>query len=176
MLDSTIFPEAQNKLELLSIPRTFPFALIGIQASYQSFEETRSFTALLPNSILQMTTYFKLDGESLSRIWSECAAVLKTEQFKLSHHFPPDQLTRLLPMLKERVAYSRFAEEGSTVDYELFSEVVIRETHEGVLKILVRPDLTVVIQAGLYCGDEESLGSFRFLLQSLQAVLREGEL
>lgn len=119
-----------------------------------------------------MATYFKLDGESLSRIWSECAAVLKTEQFRLSHHFPPDQLNRLMPMLKERVAYSRFTEEGSTVDYELFCEVVIREAHEGVLKIIVRPDLTAVIQAGLYSADEESLGSFRFLLQTLVGVLR----
>jgi hypothetical protein len=123
-----------------------------------------------------MATYFKLDGESLSRIWSECAAVLKTDQFRLSHHFPPDQLSRFLPTLKERVAYSRFTEEGSTVDYELFTEVVIREAHEGVVKIIVRPDLTVIIQAGLYSADEDSLASFRFLLQTLQGVLREGEL
>ncbi len=44
-----------------------------------------------------------------------------------------------------------------------------------MLKIIVRPDLTMLIQAGLYSGDEESVVSFRFLLQSLQAVLREGE-
>lgn len=62
------------------------------------------------------------------------------------------------------------------MDYELFTEVVIREAHEGVVKIIVRPDLTVIIQAGLYSADEDSLASFRFLLQTLQGVLREGEL
>lgn len=105
------------KLELLNIPKSYPFGLVTINASYEYAEETRTFSALLPNSILQMTTYFKLDGDSLNNIWGQCPRVLKTELFKLSHHFPPDQLTHLIPMLKEKVPYSKFAEEGSTVDY-----------------------------------------------------------
>jgi hypothetical protein len=122
-----------------------------------------------------MTSYFKLEDDALGRIWAECPKVLKTDQFKLSHHFPPDQLSHFLPMLKERVPYGRFAEEGSTIDYELFCEVVIRESFEGVLKIVIRPDLSAILQAGVYASDEESLASFRFLLQSLQAALREIE-
>ena len=88
-----------------------------LNASYEYSDETRYFTALLPNSILQLTTYFKLDQDSLKRIWSECPKILKTDQFKLSHHFPPDQITHLLPMLKETTPYNKFSEEGSTVDY-----------------------------------------------------------
>jgi hypothetical protein len=126
VIDSTIYPESQVKLELLNIPKNYPFGLVAINASYEYSEETRSFSALLPNSILQMTAYFKLDADSVSSIWGQCPKVLKTEQFKLSHYFPPDQLTHFLPMLKEKVPYSRFAEEGSTVDYELVAEVVIR--------------------------------------------------
>lgn len=163
------------KLELLNIPKSYPFGLIVLSASYEFAEEARSFSAVLPNSILQMASYFKLEGEALGGIWAECPKVLRTEQFRLSHYFPPDQLVHLLPMLKEKVPYARFAEEGSTVDYELFCEVVVRESYEGVLKIVVRPDLTVLLQAGVYAGEEDSLQSFRFYLQSLQAALRETE-
>jgi hypothetical protein len=44
---------------------------------------------------------------------------------------------------------------------------------EGVLKIVIRPDLSAIIQVGIYSADEESEASFKFYLQTLQAVLRE---
>ena len=66
---------------------------------------------------MQLATYFKLEQDSVQRTWSKCPKILKTDQFKLSHHFPPNEITRFLPMLKETTLYSKFAEEGSTVDY-----------------------------------------------------------
>jgi hypothetical protein len=30
------------------------------------------------------------------------------------------------------------------------AEIILEETYQGILRIIVRPDLTVVLQAGLY--------------------------
>lgn len=53
------------------------------------------------------------------------------------------------------------------------AEVIIQESHQGLLKIIVRPDLNVVLQVGIYESEENCLRNFRFYLQSLQMVLRE---
>lgn len=138
------------RLELLNIPKVYPFGLLTIIASYEFLEETRSVTALMPNSVLQQASYFAVKEEDLGAIWGQSPKKLRTDQFKLSHHFPPDQLTHFLPLLKERTPYSRFAEAGSTTDYELFCEVVVRESAQALLKVVIRPDLSVVLQAGVF--------------------------
>lgn len=111
----------------------------------------------------------------LDDIWKESPKVLKTDAFKLCHYFPPDQLQHFLPALREKTPYSRFAEEGCTTDYELFCELVIRESFDGLLKIVIRPDLSVVLQAALYAGEDDHVQNFQFYLQSLEAALQETE-
>lgn len=106
--------------------------------------------AYLPNSILQMVTYDSLPAVKYASEWSECVKILKSSSFSLSPSFPPSQLKNLLPSLSENSHYSDFAREGSTTDYELYTEVIVQETYQGILKINVRPDLTVVLQMGMF--------------------------
>ena len=140
--------------------------------SYSSDGDLHHVSAYLPNSILQMVNYFDLPSHKYASEWADCVKILKTDQFKLDHHFAPDKLKTLIPNLNENSRYSEFEREGSTTDYELYTEVIIQESYEGILKINVRPDLSVVLQLGIYESEENCLKNFRFYLQSLQLVLK----
>ena len=67
-----------------------------------------------------MVTYYPVQKSSYKAVWGDCITILKTESFKLSHHFPPDQLRTFIPELTEISSYEEFAREGSSTDYELF--------------------------------------------------------
>ena len=56
------------------------------------------------------------------------------------------------------------------------AEIILEETYEGILRIIVRPDLTVVLQAGLYGKEPREEQSVEFYLQSLRGALREQDL
>ena len=83
-------------------------------------------SAYLPNSLLHMSTYYNLPISKFEEEWGQCVKILKTEVFKLSHNFPPKDLKGLISTLNEHTRYSDFAVEGSTTDYELYTEVIIQ--------------------------------------------------
>ena len=57
-MENFIAAGTQVKLELLNIPKSMPFGLVSIQATFEHMGEARHLLALLPNSILQLAVYF----------------------------------------------------------------------------------------------------------------------
>jgi hypothetical protein len=47
------------------------------------------------------------------------------------------------------VSYTTFVSPGSKKDYELFTEVIMMQKYDALMKINVRPNLKVVIQLGV---------------------------
>lgn len=68
--------------------------------SYSYDGDLFHISTYLPNSILQMTSYFELPPGKYATEWGDCVKILKTESFKLSHHFPPNQLKSLISTLQ----------------------------------------------------------------------------
>jgi len=58
-------------------------------------------------------------------------------------------LIRWIPSLSELVSYTTFVSPGSKKDYELFTEVIMMQKYDALMKINVRPNLNVVIQLGV---------------------------
>lgn len=90
---------AQIKLELLNIPKRIPFGHIQVQVAFDVEWETHRVSAYLPNSILQMATYYNIQPHAYASSWADCVKILKTEAFPLCHYFPPKQLSTLIPNL-----------------------------------------------------------------------------
>lgn len=163
-------------MEVLCVPKNMPFGLVTLHVSFEQAGVSRQAQAVLPSSLLKFVTYYPLDSPSkVGELWGECVRKLKTEPFKLSHYFPPEQLASAIPQLTATSDYSRFAKPGSSEDYELACEVVVQESFEAVLRVSVRPDLTVVLQAGLYEDEENATRNFRLYLQTLEMLLKEAE-
>lgn len=71
-------PLAQIKLELLNIPKKIPFGHITAQVSFDVEWETHHVSAYLPNSILQMITYYEIPPHQFTQSWADCVKMLKT--------------------------------------------------------------------------------------------------
>lgn len=78
VIDETIVPEGQIKMELLNIPKKIPFGHITVQVSFDIEWEAHHIAAFLPNSVLQMVTYFEILSEQYANSWAECVKILKT--------------------------------------------------------------------------------------------------
>ncbi len=100
VIDEKIMPEGQIKMELLNIPKKIPFGHITVQVSFDVEWEAHHISVYLPNSILQMVTYFEVSSEQYPTSWAECVKIMKTEAFPLCHHFPPNQLKTMVPSLR----------------------------------------------------------------------------
>lgn len=74
----------------MNIPKKIPFGHITIQLSFEVEWETHHISAYLPNSILQMVTYYNISPADFTKSWSDCVKILKSETFLLSHYFPPN--------------------------------------------------------------------------------------
>ena len=78
MIEDRILPEAQNKLELLNVPKQVPFGHISMHISYSYDGDLYHISNYLPNSILQMSSYFDLSPEKYATDWADSAKILST--------------------------------------------------------------------------------------------------
>lgn len=85
--------------------------------SYSYQGEPQHLAAYLPNSVLQMVTYYDIPASKYATEWADCVKILKTESFPLCPSFPPDQIKHFIPALSENTSYSEFATSGSVTDF-----------------------------------------------------------
>ena len=97
----------------------------------------------------------------------------KTTEFNLSKNLPPDSLIRWIPSVVELTPFSEFVAPGSKKDYELFTSIIMMGRIEAILKIIIRPNLKVILQLGTDEKNEESLGYLKTFLQHMQQFMKE---
>ena len=75
--------------------------------------------------------------------------------------------------LCENTNYSDFSASGSIVDYELYGNIEFKRCFACFLKLIVRPDLNIILQIGAIDPEEEQIEVMKFYLQTLQMILKE---
>lgn len=70
------------------------------------------------------------------------------------------------------MSYTTFVSPGSKKDYELFTEVIMMQKYDALMKINVRPNLNVVIQLGVEQKIDEINSYFATFLQHLQQFMK----
>lgn len=155
------------------IPINVPYNFITMKVYYQCGTNTTRTTIAIPNSILQFSILVETPISEFRNYWENCTNILKTSQFKLSRHIPPNSIRKYMHNLSELTSYSEFSISGSTTDYEVCCLVDIHDDFEGALKINFRPDLNVVIQIGGIAPSEDGLKYLKFYLQTLQLILQD---
>lgn len=98
-IEDSVYPGGQSKLEVLNVAKGLPFNHISLHLSFNYLGESQHLAAYLPNSILQMVTYYEIPASKYSSEWAECVKILKTDNFPLCPSFPPDQLRHFIPAL-----------------------------------------------------------------------------
>ena len=117
MVEDSIYPNTQSKLEVLNVAKGLPFNHISMHLSYNYQGESQHVAAYLPNSVLQMVTYYDVPSHKYASEWAACVTILKTKSFPLCPSFPPDQLKHFIPALSENTSYEDFQAHGSVTDY-----------------------------------------------------------
>ena len=59
--------------------------------------------------------------------------------------------------LSENTNYSDFSLSGSVVDYELYGNIEFKKCFGCVFKLIIRPDLNIVLQIGAIDPEEEQI-------------------
>jgi hypothetical protein len=156
------------------VPVKHPFPLLSMTLAYQVAGKPHECRVLIPNSVLKLASFLEMSKGEFQTRWIS-SELLKTCEFKLCHYLPPDTFTKWFPTLTELTSYTTFATPGSRTDYELYSGVIMLQNYEGLLKINIRPNLSVVLQLGIEDHSEESLSYFTNFLETMQQFLKEVE-
>ena len=140
-----------------------------------TYRNTRIHTTVaLPNSIIKFATYRETTRDEFKRKWEE-STKLKSSPFQLCRYFPPEKMAKWIPDFLELTRYEDFARPGSESDYEVGCLLSVMKVHEAVLKVCIRPNLKVVVQAGVMDGGEEAMQWVQGYVEALEMVLRESE-
>lgn len=126
MIDEFVAGNTQNKLEMMVVPRQYPFQLYSLRISYTWKRNPSESILLFPNTMLKLAVYLPIQKYEFVDSWRSCAKIYKTDTFKLSKDFPPNTLsTSCIKQLIELTSYEAFKEEGSTMDYELACNMLL---------------------------------------------------
>lgn len=74
------------------VPLKVPNGFLKMKLMYQNLSEAIHTTIALPNSIIKMSTFVKLEKEDFYEYCKIGNVKLKTDEFELSHHMPPNSL------------------------------------------------------------------------------------
>ena len=75
---------------------------------------------------------------------------MKTQAFPLCKFFPPDKMNKWISVLTFLTRYEDFVRPGSESDLEYGCHLTLFQINEALLKIIIRPNLQVVLQIGLF--------------------------
>ena len=126
----------------------------------------------LPVTVWKFVRLKRMDTEEFYRNYTPIKRdALRTAAFRLSRSLPPSTLRRYLSDLTELTDYQQFLQQKSYTEYKLCAAVTAMNTHDYLLKIRVRPDMSVVVQLAPRTTEHSAQQLGCFIVQTLQFLL-----
>jgi hypothetical protein len=138
----------QNRIDLVIIPLKPQFPLLRMNLRYEIGGYEHAHSIVLPNSALKFVHFMEVSKQDFLSQWEQTSTLYRTTEFNLSHNLPPDSLVRWIPSLQDISSYTNFVVPGSKKDYEVCTAIILMQRHEALLRIIIRPNLKVVLQLG----------------------------
>jgi len=118
-----------------------------MKIKYTLQREVYRHTMTLPVTVWKFVTLKRIDTEDFYSKYTPIKRdALRTAPFRLSRSLPPSTLRRYLSELTELTDYQQFLQQKSYTEYKLCSALTAMNVHDYLLKIRVRPDMSVVVQ------------------------------